>query len=196
MLEILTGAGLAAAAGVNAYIPLLTLGLLGRFTELLTLPAGWTWLENPWVLGILGFLLVLDAVADKIPAVDTINDVVQTVVRPSAGGIAFGSGFGAETVAVQDPEAALQSGQWVPVVAGVVIALLIHLLKMGVRPVANAATAGLAAPVLSVAEDIGSLVASVLALIVPVLVAIAVVVIAIIAWRVVRKRRRRIATPG
>ncbi|MFZ4895150.1 DUF4126 domain-containing protein [Plantibacter sp. Mn2098] len=196
MLEVLTGAGLAAAAGVNAYIPLLVLGLIGRFTDLITLPAGWTWLENPWVLGILGFLLVLDVVADKIPAVDSLNDVVQTVIRPTAGGIAFGSGFGAETVAVQDPSVALDNGQWVPIVAGVVIALIIHLLKMGVRPVANAATAGFAAPVLSIAEDVGSLFASILALVVPVLVVLVAVTLAILGWRVLRKRRRRLANPA
>ena len=40
MFEVLTGAGLAAAAGLNAYIPLLAIGLLSRFTDLVSLPPG------------------------------------------------------------------------------------------------------------------------------------------------------------
>ena len=83
MLEFLTGTGLATSAGLNAYIPLLALGLLDRFTGLVDLPAGWTWLSADASLWILGALLALELVADKIPGVDAVNDVVQTVVRPA-----------------------------------------------------------------------------------------------------------------
>jgi hypothetical protein len=69
-VELLTGFGLATAAGLNAYIPLLALGLLSRFTDLVTLPHGWAWLENGWVMTIVGALLVVEIVADKIPALD------------------------------------------------------------------------------------------------------------------------------
>ncbi|OPE44780.1 DUF4126 domain-containing protein, partial [Mycolicibacterium diernhoferi] len=55
-MELLTGFGLATAAGLNAYIPLLALGLLSRFTDLVTLPAGWSWLENGWVMLIVAVL--------------------------------------------------------------------------------------------------------------------------------------------
>lgn len=103
MLEVLTGAGLASASGLNAFIPMLSLGLLSRFTDLVNLPAGWEWLENEWVLGIIAVLLVLELVADKIPAIDSINDVVQTVIRPTAGGIVFGAGTAAQTAAIQNP---------------------------------------------------------------------------------------------
>jgi Domain of unknown function (DUF4126) len=57
-VELLTGFGLATAAGLNAYIPLLALGLLSRFTDLVTLPHGWAWLENGWVMTIVAVLLV------------------------------------------------------------------------------------------------------------------------------------------
>ena len=76
MLEFLTGTGLATSAGLNAYIPLLALGLLDRFTGLVDLPAGWTWLSADASLWILGALLALELVADKIPGVDAVNDVV------------------------------------------------------------------------------------------------------------------------
>ena len=84
MLELLTGTGLAVAAGLNAYVPMLVLGLAGRFLDFVELPAAWAWLENEWVLLILGVLLVIELVADKIPAVDSVNDVIQSIVRPAA----------------------------------------------------------------------------------------------------------------
>jgi len=194
VLEALTGTGLAVAAGLNAYIPLLLLGLAGRFTDVVQLPAGWAWLENEWVLGILAVLLVIEVVADKIPAVDSINDWLQTIVRPAAGGIVFGSGSGAQTVAVTDPEAFLASQQWVPIAAGVVIALVVHGLKMAARPAANALTGGAAAPVLSTVEDIGAVGFSILAIVVPVLVVVALLGLVIaLPVLLARARRRRLS---
>ena len=194
MLEVLTGTGLAVAAGLNAYIPLLLLGLAGRFLDVVTLPAGWTWLENEWVLGGLAVLLVIEVVADKVPAVDTINDWVQTIIRPAAGGIVFGSGSGAQTVAVSDPSEFIASQQWVPIAAGVVIALVVHLGKMLARPAANALTAGAAAPVLSTAEDIGAIGFSILALVLPVLVVVALIALVIaVPLLLARARRRRLS---
>ncbi|KRF31313.1 DUF4126 domain-containing protein [Yonghaparkia sp. Soil809] len=194
MLEVLTGTGLAVAAGLNAYIPLLLLGLAGRFLDVVTLPAGWTWLENEWVLGGLAVLLVIEVVADKVPAVDSINDWLQTIIRPAAGGIVFGSGSGAQTVAVSDPSEFVASQQWVPIAAGVVIALIVHLGKMAARPAANALTAGAAAPVLSTAEDVGALGLSILALVVPVLVVVALLALVVaVPLLLVRARRRRLS---
>ena len=189
-MEVLTGFGLASAAGLNAYIPLLALGLLARFTDLVSLPAGWAWLENGWVMAIVAVLLAVEVVADKVPALDSINDTVQTLVRPTAGGIVFGSGTAAQTAAVTDPGAFAQSGQWIPVVAGVVVALIVSLTKSTVRPAANVATAGMAAPVLSTIEDIVSVLLVVLAILVPVLVLVALVGMAWAAVRLIRRRRR------
>ena len=122
-MELLTGLGLATASGLNAYIPLLTLGLLSRFTDLITLPHGWAWLENGWVMAIVAVLLLVEIVADKIPALDSVNDAIQTFVRPTSGGIVFGSGTASQTAAVTDPGAFAQSGQWIPIVVGVLVAL-------------------------------------------------------------------------
>lgn len=191
MLEILTGTGLAVAAGLNAYVPLLILGLAGRFLDVVELPAAWAWLENEWVLGILGVLLVIELVADKIPAVDSINDWIQTIVRPAAGGIVFGTGSSAQTAAVTDPAAFFESNQWVPVVVGIVIALVVHGAKMLVRPAANALTAGAAAPVLSTGEDISAVVLSVLAILIPILVIVAIVGLIVLIISVFRRARRQ-----
>jgi len=191
VLEALTGTGLAASAGLNAYIPLLTMGLLARYTEAIDLPSGWQWLSNGWVIGILAVLLAVEVVADKIPVVDHVNDLVQTVVRPTAGGLAFGAGSSSETVTVSDPGSFFGSHQWVPVAAGVVIALCVHGVKAASRPVVNATTAGLGAPVASTAEDFGSVVLSLLAILLPVLVLLAVVLLVLGGWWVIRRRRLR-----
>lgn len=188
-MELLTGFGLATAAGLNAYIPLLALGLLGRFTDLVTLPAGWAWLENGWVMAIVAALLVIEVVADKVPALDSVNDVVQTFVRPTAGGIVFGSGTAAQTATVTDPGAFAQSGQWIPVVIGVAVALVVSLTKSTVRPAANVATAGVAAPVLSTVEDFASVALVFVAILVPALVLVAVFALAWAAVRILRRRR-------
>jgi hypothetical protein len=196
-MELLTGFGLATAAGLNAYIPLLALGLLSRFTDLVTLPHGWTWLENGWVMAIVAVLLLVEIVADKVPALDSINDAIQTFVRPTAGGIVFGSGTAAQTNAVADPGAFAQSGQWLPVAIGVVVALVVSLTKSAVRPAANVATAGVAAPVLSTVEDGISLGLVFAAVLVPALVLVALVALVWAGWRLVRRRRRaRAAAKG
>lgn len=191
MLELLTGTGLAVAAGLNAYVPLLVLGLAGRFLDFVELPSGWTWLQNEWVLAILAVLLVVEIVADKIPAVDSINDWIQSIVRPAAGGIVFGTGSATQTAAVTDPAAFFASNQWVPIVAGIVIALGVHATKMFVRPAANALTAGAAAPVLSTGEDIGSVMFSLFAILIPILVIIALIALVVVVFSIFRRMRRR-----
>lgn len=202
MIEVLTGTSLAAAAGLNAYLPILGVGLLARFTQLVTLPDAWAWLADERLLAVVALLLVVETVADKVPVVDSINDVLQSAVRPASGGLVFAAGTTSQTVRVDDPAAFFADNAWVPVVIGVGVALVVHLLKAAVRPVANAVTAGLAAPVLSAAEDAGAVALTVAAIIVPVLAAVgAVVLVAVLARRLgrlrhERARRRAASAPG
>lgn len=188
MLELLTGTGLATAAGLNAALPLVLLGALDRWTGLVTLPPDWAWLSDGWVLTVLVVVLLVDVVADKVPGLDHLNDVVSTVVRPTAGGIAFGAGTGAETVTVTDPGEWVGSGAWVPVAVGVVLALVVHTGKAAARPVVTASTGGVGTPVVSVLEDVTSAVLAITALLLPVLV---LVVLALGVWVVLRLVRRR-----
>lgn len=187
MIEVLTGLVLASAAGLNAYIPLLGLGLLSRFTELVSLPEGWAWLENDWVMVILGVLLAIEMLVDKVPALDTVNDVLHTVIRPASGGLVFAAGASSETVAVTDPAAFVSSQIWWPFVIGVFVALVPHLLKMISRPVLNTVTGGAGAAVASTAEDIGAVALTVLAVIVPILAVLLMLGLAV--WLVRRLRR-------
>lgn len=189
MLEFIVGSSLAAAAGLNAWMPLFVLGLLDRLLPDVSLPAGWAWLSSDAALWIVGGLLVIEIVADKVPALDSVNDVLQTVLRPAAGGIAFGAGVSAQTPT--DPRALVEGGAWIPVVAGILIALAVHAAKAAIRPVVNIATAGLAAPALSTVEDVSSLALAVAALLAPVVAGILLVGLVVAAVLLLRRRRRR-----
>ena len=192
MIEVLTGMGLSASAGLNAYLPLLAVGVLSRFTDFIAVPAGWSWLENPWVLGILGVLVVVEFVADKVPALDHLNDVVQTVIRPSAGGLTFGAAASGETATFADPVTFLQNWNWVPVLIGVIIALFFHGGKATTRAVVNASTVGFGAPVMSFAEDIVSVFLIVSAIFIPALVLVFFVgMVLLFVWAFRRYRRRK-----
>jgi hypothetical protein len=190
VLEALTGLGLSASAGLNAYIPLLALGLLDRYTGLVDLPAGWQWLSNGWVLAILVVLLAIEVVADKVPVMDHVNDVVHTVIRPTAGGLSFGAASGAKTEMVTDPGKFFAGHQWVPVAIGALVALCVHGVKATARPVINVSTLGFGAPVVSTIEDVFSTAMSLVAIVLPVLIVVFVAaIVAFFVW--VRRRRKR-----
>mgnify|MGYP002260696653 CR=1 FL=1 len=88
-MELLTGIftafGLSASAGLNAYIPLLIVGLVARYTDLLQLNQPWNTLANPWIILLLCVLIIIEMLADKFPVVNHLNDAIQTFVRPAAG---------------------------------------------------------------------------------------------------------------
>jgi hypothetical protein len=193
MLASLTGLGLSAAAGLNAYIPLLLVGVLARFTDVITLPGPYRWIQSGWAIGVVSVLLLAELVLDKVPVVDHVNDAVQTLVRPTVGGVIF-----AATVAASQADASswMQDHPWVGVLLGVAVAGIVHATKATARPLVNATTVGTATPVVSAAEDAASLAMSLVAVFLPVLV---VVVLLLLAWaasamvRRVRRRRRSAA---
>ena len=189
MLAALTGMSLSAAAGLNAYIPFLVVALVARFTDYIVLPAGYEWIESNWAIGIGAVLLTAEVVLDKVPAVDTVNDTIQTFIRPSMGGLIFAASTAASEL---DHSTWMQENPWVSVVLGVVIAGLVHTGKMAARPVINIGTAGTGAPVVSTVEDGASFGLSVLALIAPILAAIAVLLLGwLLVWMWLRVRRWR-----
>jgi len=182
MIEVLAAFGLSAATGLNAYLPLLIVGLLARFTDLITLSSPWNTLENPWVLGVLGVLLVIEMTADKIPAVDTVNDAINTVIRPTAGAILFAAS--GNVISEMSPVLAM--------ICGLLVAGAVHSVKTAVRPAITATTAGLGNPVVSVAEDVVSGVTTLTAVIVPALAAFLVLVLFVLGiWLIVRWRNRQ-----
>lgn len=181
-MNVFAAFGLASAAGLNAYLPLLIVGLLSRYTDLLSLSAPWNTLENPWVLGVLVVLLIIEMTVDKIPAVDSINDAIQTFIRPVAGAILFAASGSVLTDV--SPVLAM--------IAGILVAGGVHTVKAAARPMVTVSTAGLGNPVVSVIEDVASATITVLAIVVPLLSAL---VIALLIFLVLRKvRQRRMAT--
>lgn len=191
MIAALMGTGLAAAAGLNAYIPFLLVGLVSRFSDVLELPDSYRWIENPWVLTAATVLLLTEIVLDKIPVIDTINDAVGTIVRPVIGGVIFAATQAAEQV---DASAWMQDHAWVGAVAGVAVAGIVHVTKTVSRPAINLTTGGAGGPVVSVAEDASSFSLSLIAIFLPALVIGALILLGWGLWamwsRVARARRR------
>ena len=179
---IFTAFGLSASAGLNAYIPLLVVGLLARYTDMIRLSQPWDTLANPWIILLLCILVIIEMLADKIPAVNHINDLIQTLIRPAAGAIAFAAS--ANVVTDISPVLALA--------AGLLVAGTVHVAKAGaVRPMVTATTGGAGNIPVSIAEDVVSTVLSILAIMVPVLVGTLMIVLAafLIYWIYRRSNR-------
>ena len=84
IVSIFSAFGLSTAAGLNAYLPLLTVGLLARYTNLIHLSGPYELLSNPWVLLVIAVLALLDFIGDKIPAVDHTLHAVGMIVAPKS----------------------------------------------------------------------------------------------------------------
>jgi len=109
---ILGAFGLSVSAGLNAYIPLLVVSLLAKFTDLIELAKPWDALESWWTIGVLGVLVIIEAIADKVPVVDHVNDAIQTFIRPTAGAILFAAS--AKSITEIHPVLSLICGCWWP----------------------------------------------------------------------------------
>ncbi|MGW3072109.1 MULTISPECIES: DUF4126 domain-containing protein [unclassified Kitasatospora] len=130
------------ASGVNAYAVVLLLGLLGRFADADSVPRA---LERTDVLVVAGVLFALEAVADKIPYLDSVWDAVHTVIRPVAGATV------GVLIASNDP------GSLSEVAAGAMggtSALVSHLVKASLRMAVNTSPEPASNIVVSLAEDL------------------------------------------
>ncbi|MBC8335032.1 MAG: DUF4126 domain-containing protein [Anaerolineales bacterium] len=171
-MELLTGIfsafGLSASAGLNAYIPLLVVSLLARFTDLIKLQSPWDTLTSWWIIGALIVLGTIEFFADKVPAVNHINDIIQTFVRPVAGAIAFA----ASAKVITDMSPILSMGM------GLLVAGSVHSVKsIAVRPALTATTGGAANTPVSIAEDIISTFLSILAILIPIIIGIILILL-------------------
>jgi uncharacterized protein YggT (Ycf19 family) len=185
IFNIFSAFGLSASAGLNAYIPLLVVSLLAKFTNLINLQEPWNLMESWWVIGVLSVLTVVEILADMFPGVNHINDIVQSFIRPTAGAIVFAA-------------TSSQVGDVSPVlglIAGLLVSGGVSAVKtLAVRPAVNLATGGLGNVPASIGEQATSTVVSVLAVIIPVIVAIIMVMILIIVliWANNRKRKQKV----
>jgi len=83
------------ASGVRLYLVVLLTGLAG-YLGWVPLPQGLQVLANPVVLGVSGFMVFVEFFADKIPGLDSLWDVVHTVIRIPAGAALAAGVFGAD----------------------------------------------------------------------------------------------------
>ena len=185
--SLLAAFGLSGAAGLNAWIPLLVVGLLSRAGQL-ELADGYEWLASTPALVVLGVLFALDFVGDKVPPVDSLLHAAGTIVHPASGAIVFA----APTELPTDVPSILLFA------LGASVAGSLHGTRATIRPVSTTLTAGAGNPLLSLAEDIGSAVLSVLAVFAPILGAItllALVAVVVVWWRRIRRSRPRRGLP-
>jgi hypothetical protein len=183
LFGIMTAFGLSASAGLNAYIPLLVVGVIAHYTDLIHLNPPYDILANPWVLIVVGVLLIIEMLADKIPAVNHINDIIQTGIRPAAGAIIFAAS--AHVITNVHPVIAI--------LCGLLVAGSVHIVKAAaVRPAVTATTGGAGNTPVSIAEDLIATVLSVLSVIIPaIVVVLLVVLIALVIWWFWRRTQRK-----
>ena len=157
MSTIATLLAVASAAGINAYAALLVLGLCVRFGVVPLHSQVALFFAEDWVLALLGALYIVEFVADKVPAIDHVWDLLHTFIRPLAGAAA--------AVAIAG---GTESG-WalLAAVLGGTTSLLFHGAKATGRVAVNVGSGGTLGWVVSLVEDVVAFAATLLALLLP-----------------------------
>lgn len=164
--------GSAWTSGINLYATVTVLGLLQKFA-LTKLPGGLDVLDNWWIIGVAGGLYIIEFVADKVPYVDSVWDVVHTFIRvPAGAAVAYA--------------ATSQMDTTVWVVAALVgggLALSSHGAKAALRAGANLSPEPVSNWTLSIVEDIIAFAGTVLAVFAPFIIAIVLLIfVAFFTW--------------
>ena len=160
--------GTAWTSGINLYATVSVLGLLQKFGAT-KLPGGLEVLDNWWIIGVAGFLYLIEFFADKIPYVDSVWDVIHTFIRVPAGAIVA-------YAATNDMDASV--GVLATLLGGS-LAFSSHGTKAALRAGANLSPEPVSNWTLSIVEDVIAFVGSILAVFAPVLIAIVLVIFAI-----------------
>ena len=157
--------GSAWTSGINLYATVTVLGLLQKFA-LTKLPGGLDILDNWWIIGVAGFLYLVEFFADKIPYVDSVWDVVHTFIRVPAGALMAYAATNQMDAGVYTIAALLGGG----------FALSSHGTKAALRVGANLSPEPVSNWVLSIVEDIVALVGTILAVFAPVIIALVLII--------------------
>ena len=145
-------------SGINLYASVATLGLLSRFAGL-QLPGELGVVTSWWVIGIAATLYCVEFVADKVPWVDSVWDVIHTFIRVPAGAVLAAAAFGDFNKSVQVIAVLLGGG----------LALSSHGTKAATRAVLNTSPEPVTNIVASVTEDIIAVLSMVAAVFLPIL---------------------------
>lgn len=159
------GFGLSASAGLNAFIPLLIIGIADRASSSFNLERPYDFLSSTAGILIVLTLLTIEIVVDKIPRADHVNDLIQSAVRPAAGAVLFMAAVNEDDVV----------HPLIAMVFGLLVAGAVHWYKTTQRPAITINTRGLGNPFVSMIEDAVSTVVAVLSVILPLIGAIAVI---------------------
>lgn len=185
------GVLLAWLAGVRVYLTVFGLGLAGVLGWV-DLPPALQATETPWVLGVSGALALTEFFTDKIPGVDSVWDLLHTLLRVPVGAFLAASAI--------SPDGHLNAAM---LATGAGVALTSHLLKAGPRALLNASPEPVSNWTASIGEDLTVVTGLALAfahpwlalaLVVTIGVSIALLVWAI--WRALFRRRPRPARPA
>lgn len=153
--------GSAWTSGINLYATVTVLGLLQKFGGT-HLPGGLNVLDNWWIIGVAGFLYLVEFVADKVPYVDSVWDVIHTFIRVPAGAVVAWA-------AVSDMDTSVAI---IATLIGGGLALSSHGTKAALRAGANLSPEPVSNWTLSIVEDVIAFAGTILAVIAPVLIAI------------------------
>jgi len=175
--------GTAWTSGINLYATVTVLGLLQKFGAT-SLPGGLDILDNWWIIGVAGFLYLIEFFADKIPYVDSVWDVIHTFIRVPAGAIVAYAATNEMDASVGVIATLLGGG----------LAFSSHGTKAALRAGANLSPEPVSNWVLSIVEDIIAFAGATLAVFAPVLIAIVLLVFVVFffwfapkVYRAVRK---------
>lgn len=157
VVALLSGLGLSASSGLNAYLPLLILALTDRISESFDLPGPYDAISSNAGIIVILLVMVIELVADKIPPIDHYNDFLHTPIRVLAGAICF------MAVAAESD----RLNVWVAGAIGLVVAGAVGYWKLTQRPIVTAATNGIGNPIVSLVEDVGVILVSIVAMAFP-----------------------------
>ncbi len=164
--------GLAMASGLNTYLPLFALALFARYGNVVEISPKFQWLTSDQTIVVLAILVLVEVLADKFPGLDHVWDFIHTLLRPVAGALAAGATVTTDNIFEMA----------VVMLTGGSLAAAAHAAKASVRLVSTSKSMGVANPILSIVEDITSLVATLVSVFFPWLMAIiAVLFIATVA---------------
>ncbi len=176
--------GSAWTSGINLYATVTVLGLLQKFALTKPLPGGLDVLDNWWIIGIAGGLYLVEFVADKVPYVDSVWDVVHTFIRVPAGAAVAYAATSNEGAPFYVISTLLGGG----------LALSSHGTKAALRAGANLSPEPVSNWVLSIVEDVIAFVGSLLAVFAPFIIAGVLIIFALVfTWfapKVFRALRR------
>ncbi len=180
-MHIVLGMALAAAAGWNAFLPLLALAFAHRLSGRIPIGSPYTFLSSNIGILVLLILLPVELFGDKAPSIEAVNDRFAVIYRPVAGALIM---------------LATTTGTGLPgilaALIGAALALGMHLLKVRYRHPLRGIMGGIPTPVASAGEDFFVAIGAIVALLQPIAGLAIMVLAALLAWGIGNVVRRKI----